>query len=300
MNKLVLLKTGWCDQYDGDSVVGNYGHVKKHGEKSGHERFNFLRRKAGWFRGYCPPIGKSYATPNPPIPDGWTVVWISKKPGTKGVRIVGAYFDAVFNAGKDDVGDEEINYCVSAKSGFLVPPELRTENFKSPIKSGPCFYLIGGDKDRDRRKLAKYVMGELQRLQGAIGSSPELQYERIAFPDIEHIRRVEKAAVQFVWKKYERDGFKVKSREKDPVGYDLDAVKGKEKLKLEVKGTSSDISYAFITRKELGVCRGNPDAWVLCMVTNALTSPKLKTFGAREFEQKFELAPLAYRATMKM
>lgn len=74
IQKLVMLKTAWCDWYDGDEVTGNFGYVEEHGPGSGHERFNFRRTSKGVFHGYIPPIGKHHSLPNPANPDNWTVV----------------------------------------------------------------------------------------------------------------------------------------------------------------------------------------------------------------------------------
>lgn len=302
IQKLVLLKTAWCDWYDGDEVTGNYGHIEEFGPNSGHERFNFRRTSKGLFHGYIPPIGKHHSLPNPPEPNNWTVVWVSKKPGTSGVRIVGVYLDASFDpeGGSYKVAGESIGYCVTASDGFVVPPELRTEAFKSPIKSGPCFYLRGGDKDAERRSVANYLTKEVARLREEIEAEDGVLTGHLRFPSNEHIRKVEKAAIDFVWKHFESRRYIVTDRQADKVGYDLEAVSGRTKLLLEVKGTSGSTPFGYITRNELAKSRGAVAAdWRMCMVTNALKRPKLTVLTAREFLTKFSLEPICYRAVLK-
>ena len=299
--KLVLLKTAWCDRYEGDPAVGNFEYIQKHGEKSGAERFNFRLNDDGLYYGYCPPIGETYASPNPPDPTGWTVVWVAKKPRTNGVRIVGVYFDATFVGTQRStrIEGDEVIYCVTASRAFLVPPELRTKAFPSPIKSAPCLYLTGGNKDAQRKKLSKYIWNEVERLQEAVAEEPTLLPSKQFAPRQEHIRAVEKAAVDFVRQQYEKQGFCITSRERDCVGYDLDATKKRMHLRLEVKGTAGSVPYAYITKNELGASRTHDD-WRMCMVVNALTRPALEVFDAEEFKRQFELEPLTWRATRKV
>lgn len=300
--KLVLLKTAWCDWYDGDEVTGNFGYVEENGPNSGHERFNFRRTAKGQYRGYIPPIGKHYSLPNPVDPDNWTVVWVSKKPGTTGVRIVGVYFDASFKpgGGEYEVAGETIGYCVVAHDGFVVPPELRAESFVSPIKSGPCCYLRGGTNDKKYRKLGNYLDKEIARLSDETKAEAGSHVGAIKFPTTEHIRKVEKAAIDCVWKHFEQRHYKMKDRQKDNVGYDLEAANARSKLLLEVKGTAGSTPYAYITANELAKAQGKSSVdWRLCMVTNTLTKPKVKILTAKDFLATFKLEPISYRAVLK-
>jgi len=302
IQKLVLLKTAWCDLYDGDEVTGNFGHIEEHGPNSGHERFNFRRAADGFFRGYIPPIGKHHSVPSPADPDNWTVVWVSKKPGNTGVRIVGVYFDASFHPERVnyEVAGETIGYCVTASGGFVVPPALRSESFKSPIKSGPCFYLRGGDNDIKRRVLATYLSKEIARLLAETEAETDGIVGQISFPTTEHTRKVEMAAIAFVWRHFEGRRYTMTDRQSERVGYDLEAVLARSKLLLEVKGTSGRTPHAYITSNELAKARGASGAdWRMCMVTDALTKPKLTVLTAKEFLKKFSLEPICYRAVLK-
>ncbi len=303
MDKIVLLKTGWCDTYDGDEVHGNFGYIQDNGAASGHEKFNFRETLGQGYFGYCPPIGDS-GVPRPTDRNGWTVVWVSKKPGTAGVRIVGVYEDASFEEKflEREVDGQTITYCVRAARAYLVPSEMRKWAFPSPVRAGPCAYLKGAANDKKYTALVKEIekaIGEIKTL----STSPVVTEAGLdpQFPDNEHIKAVEKASVDFVWKTYAARGYKIIDRQlQKKVGYDLEARKKKETLLLEVKGTAGAIEYGYITIGELRVETGGArDQWRLCMVTNALEKPKLRVLDAKEFDREFALEPIAFRFVQK-
>ena len=299
--KLVLLKTAWCDWYDGDEVSGNFGYVEENGPNSGHERFNFRRSTDNLYRGYIPPIGGNHSLPNPTDPHNWTVVWVSKKPGTKGVRVVGVYFDASFvpSGNTYEVAGETISYCVFAHNGFVVPPEIRVESFKSPVKAGPCCYLRGGNNDAKYRKLTNYLYKEIIRLRNESQVEIDSTANKAGFPTTEHIRKVEKAAIDFVQRYFEKRHYTITDRQKDNKGYDLEATSSREKLLLEVKGTAGSTPYAYITANELAKAKASSTNWRMCMVTQALTKPKLTIMSTKDFLDRFNLEPICYRAILK-
>jgi hypothetical protein len=302
IRKLVLLKTAWSERYDGDEVMGNFGYVEEHGPKSGHERYNFRRGKDALYRGYVPPLGRHHSTPNPAYPHGWTVVWVSKKPGTTGVRIVGVYFDASFEpqATTYKVDGAEIDFCVTARDGFLVPAVLRTLSFPSPVRSGACCYLLGAENDSKYRKLSNQLIKEIARLADEVEAEFPTPDVRASFPTNEHIRKVEKAAIDFVWKSFENRGYRIKNLQDAHLGYDLEAVRGRTKLLLEVKGTAGETPYAYVTSNELATALGvSRNDWRMCLVVGALSSPKMSVLDAQSFLDRFTLEPICYRAILK-
>ena len=69
----------------------------------------------------------------------------------------------------------------------------------------------------------------------------------------------------------------VNSFEKDNVGWDLEAVKNKEKLLIEVKGLSGNEVVSELTPNEYAQMKNNIVNYRICLVTNALDkNPKLK------------------------
>ena len=294
--KVMLLKTAWSEFYDGDPITGNFDYIKEHGPKSGHEKYNFSPRD-GMYRGYCPPPG-----PKPADRTGWTVIWVAKKPGTSGIRVVGVYYDASITSEYVDyiAAGEQIYYRVTAKSALFIPPELRSEAFPSPVRSGSCCYLqIPGTPTRYPALLSKL----LRFIEAAQRNVRIEDLEDIApqfFPDSAKRREVEQAAVGFITRLYEKDGYKVTSREPERVGFDLEARRGKSVLRLEVKGTAGAVPYAYITSNERGAALEDQDAtWLMCIVTDALGKPKLHRYTSKEFFAAFSLDPMCYRAVLK-
>jgi len=299
MDKIVLLKTGWCDTYDGDEVQGNFAFLRENGGVSGHEKFNFRATLGERYFGYCPPIGAG-AVPRPKEPSGWVVVWVSRKPDTTGVRIVGIYEDAKFEKKflERDVDGEPITYCVRAPRAYFVPAEMRKWVFPSPVRSGPCCYLKGGKNDERYTSLVRKIekaIGEIK----ALSSSPTVTEagRTPQFPDNEHIKAVEKASVEFVRRSYERRGYEIIDRQlQKNFGYDLEVKKKKRTLFLEVKGTAGTIEYGYMTIAERRVSTGGArEQWRLCMVTNALGRRKLRILNAKRFGEEFALEPIAFR-----
>ena len=111
-------------------------------------------------------------------------------------------------------------------------------------------------------------------------------------------RRVEEAAVEVVSSFYKHLGWKVQSVEADRIGFDLLCVKGEEEKHVEVKGVKGNAIAFFVTAGEVERARIDPN-FTLCVVTEALTVPKMRCFSGREFLQKFVLKPVTYRAEMK-
>jgi len=116
------------------------------------------------------------------------------------------------------------------------------------------------------------------------------------FGSVETNRRVETVAIEFVTRRYEEDGWTVRSVEAQKVGYDLRCDRGNEQAHIEVKGTQgSDVCF-IITAAEVRnamIDRGH----VTCVVTAALTAaPKIFTYARDDFAKNIQLHPIAFRA----
>ncbi len=90
---------------------------------------------------------------------------------------------------------------------------------------------------------------------------------------------VEKSAIKFVTNHYRELGYVVASFEKDNVGWDLTATNNRTELKLEVKGLSGSITSTELTPNEYKNLKADKKFYRLCIVTDALTKPKLKIFA---------------------
>jgi len=90
--------------------------------------------------------------------------------------------------------------------------------------------------------------------------------------------KVERVAVETVWRHYEAMNFDLKSVEADNVGWDLEAELGSDFLRIEVKGLSGHSPCVDLTTNEYDAfCRRKLD-YRLCVVTDCLVTPRLHVF----------------------
>ncbi|MGE0377144.1 MAG: DUF3883 domain-containing protein [Planctomycetaceae bacterium] len=97
-------------------------------------------------------------------------------------------------------------------------------------------------------------------------------------PDPLRRQEVEAAAVRCIVDRFTSKGYAVRSVESDNVGWDLEAVKGSRKLLLEVKGLSGSELCIELTPNEYAKLQEHRQSYRLCVVTNALTIPKVALF----------------------
>jgi hypothetical protein len=110
---------------------------------------------------------------------------------------------------------------------------------------------------------------------------------------------VEEAAIAFVKRRLRGLGFSVRSREKEKIGYDLDATKGKQRLHVEVKGVSGSGMTFLITQNEVATARCDP-LFRLYLVNRARSkAPVLTDTLGRHFDKSFRLDPVSYFATKR-
>lgn len=107
---------------------------------------------------------------------------------------------------------------------------------------------------------------------------------------------VESKAIRAVVEWYENDGWIVKSVERDRCGFDLQCAKNDTSEDVEVKGVRGSKTCFMITQGEVHQARTNP-RFVLRVVTRALSqSSTIVRYSGREFERRFRLSPIQYRA----
>lgn len=109
-------------------------------------------------------------------------------------------------------------------------------------------------------------------------------------------KRVEAAAMRFIIRDYSRQGWKVADVSAQSLGYDLLCAKRQQVAHVEVKGSSGSDLQFILTENERRTWAIDP-AFVLAVVTNARTRPKIHRFpGARAMKQ-FRLRPVSYSAS---
>lgn len=96
--------------------------------------------------------------------------------------------------------------------------------------------------------------------------------------DVFKKQQVEISAIETTIKYFEGLDYIVVSKEKDNVGWDLEATNINETLLLEVKGLYGNISSIELTPNEYKNSKEKKTHYKLCIVTNALTKPKLEIF----------------------
>ena len=153
----------------------------------------------------------------------------------------------------------------------------------------------------DTALLKKYA-GTLERHWSDAGFNDALEKGLkvgAGFGNPETNRKVERAAVSFVTQWYESRGWRVESVEAQKRGYDLLCAKGSAEEHVEVKGVQADLPTFIITAREVREAQSNSN-FVICVVTSALNvRPKLFRYVGKEFVEKFDLVPLAFRAILR-
>jgi len=120
------------------------------------------------------------------------------------------------------------------------------------------------------------------------------------FGDPETNRKVERAAIACVAKYYESHGWTVQSVEADRCGFDLLCVKGALEEHVEVKGIQGEVVSFIITSGEVRQAQDD-EHFVLCVVTSAISNqPQLSHYEAKDFAQRFNLSPIAFRASLRV
>lgn len=317
MKKLLWIKTGWSEFYNGGPVDGNFPWVAR-GEV-GHEAFNFEPASDGQYYCYVPPQGGGYQPSNSDAA-GWTVVSLAKHPKRNGIHIVGWYENAtlegeyhyrpespVTGTAPQDGKEGDWVYSIKSDTAYLVPPELRTNPFSHvSVRQGKYSLLAGPGVQRDENKIE--VLGLIEaRLKvlrsGAIRqpsaetlTDPENDPTDplISFGTPEHRRNVEKEAEKAVVADYAARGYSPDDVTKKNLGYDYVFTKGKKIELVEVKGTSGSEERFFLTRREYGFRENH--GWRIAIVTEALSSKRqrVEIYDLKKFQRRFGLEPLVY------
>ena len=305
--RLLVLRVGYMERYDGpDTITSGGAYIAANGV--GGEVFNF-KPSRGKCYGYA--MSRHFAGLNLRFVDdsqAWRegdelaevdVVFIARRPGI-GQVVVGWYRNAtVFHRqyrvrrGSIPGMNETMRsfLCVAdAHSTRLLPAEDRTfevpyapAGFKGfPGQSNVWYPSIHTDKPVVAafiRKLTEYIAAtpgveladdEAEGVNGGGGKKG-----RGSAPDHAHNALVESAAVNAVWARYEADGYTLKSVEVECLGWDLEMTKGSEFLRVEVKGTSGTAIYFELTPNEYAKLKEHATSYRVCVVCDALTSPRI-------------------------
>jgi hypothetical protein len=118
------------------------------------------------------------------------------------------------------------------------------------------------------------------------------------FATTEHRTSVDRRAVSFARRQFERKGWIVTSKELERVGYDLHCERRGAEMHVEVKGTAGGDAVFFMTHGEYSRARRD-SAFRLAIVTNALTTPRLSLHSGPSMRRTFRFSPLLYSAVTR-
>ena len=289
--KILFANIGWMTHYQGNT---KHDQIKGGGSWSNedkHEVYNFLPIKGKCY-GYVQPsncgtinlqkIDKNCVDDKL---DHALVVWTAPRPNNGGTNIVGWYKDAtVYRSFQETklVAREKYSYNIVAKEEncTLVPIDKRI--FQVPRrKKGFMGQSNIWYADSEMEQVKEFRNEVIDYIKHYSKGNPAVSARALKV-DAEARKKVEKAAVEYVTKEYQSLGYKITSREKENVGWDLDAEKKGNKLKLEVKGIAQSQVSVHITQNEYQTMMANKDCYRLCVVTNAIKNPYLVVFIWKE------------------
>ena len=289
MNKMIFLNIGWMKFYKGlkgDSIKGGGSYIKKHGE--GGEMYNFLPID-DYYYGFCGGIrGIDIHRLDPSIKgdklEDVLVVWVAKDPSGGGRKVVGWYKNAIiYNEYQDSPAEPIWQYCVKAKKNdcvVIVKTIERVQKIpggKGGFGQSNIWYADSQKGKKTREKVLKFInnyeKGEITKHFGKKRGGMRHN------PDPLMRQEVEKKAINVTTNYYKKHGFTVVSKEKDNIGWDLEADNGDTLLKIEVKGLSGDSINIGLTPNEYREMKRNASTYRISVVTKALTtSYKLSIF----------------------
>lgn len=110
---------------------------------------------------------------------------------------------------------------------------------------------------------------------------------------------VEAAAIAAAKRHLKGKGYRVRSREREKIGYDLDATKGTQKLHVEVKGVSGDGCSFIITQNEVATARIDPLFRLLVVSSARSRRPVISEFKGTELDLQFGLTPISFFASKR-
>lgn len=293
MERLLFANIGWMIHYQGhtknDKIIG--GGSYRNDDK--HEAYNFQNLK-GYCYGFVHPVAygtinlnridKSIGKDHNKL-DGVLVIWTAKNPESSGTYIVGWYKNATVYKTWQDINDSKRNnysYNIKAKyqDCFLLPTDDRT--FEIPrANKGSNKGFMGqsnvwyADMNID---VINFFRNDVKKYIYSVSDKKSFKRHSLRV-NLEAKKKVEKNAIDAVTLMYKDKGYKVVSVENDNLGWDLEAVKNKIKLRIEVKGLSEGSISVHLTPNEYSKMKAkNNYGYRLCVVTNALTKPVITTF----------------------
>ena len=280
--RILFANIGWMAHYRGNNAKDQIKGGGSYRDDDKHEAFNFLPINGKCY-GYVQPvnwgginIGRIEKGCEDDKLSNVLVVWIATHPSAGGTYIVGWYKNAnVFKSFQDSRNSlrNKYGYNIVAKDDecTLLPIDQRT--FQVPrAKSGGKGFLGQSNvwyADSSSKTVQQFREEVIAYIKSYTGEAKHISRQTLKVNAVVR-KQVEVAAVAYVTKEYQKLGYKVTSREKENIGWDLDAEKKGIKLKLEVKGLAQSQVSVRISENEYKSMMANKKDYRLCVVTNAL------------------------------
>lgn len=281
MKPIIFLRIAWMIDYQGvtdlDKPNGAGSYVKEN--KDGGEVANFFPVN-GKYYGYARirngndlRIERLGAKKSNEFIDNVTVVFFSTNPFFGGQYVVGWYDDAVLYRSIQTLkngrkGHHDYLAVTDKRKGTLLPVAFR--KFEIPI-DGPgqtnAWYVMEysakgkflSEFEKFKRDPKKYKRVKKVKLTNKKGWQL----------DAELRKKIEVAAMDATANHFEEMGFHIKYVHLNKLGWDLEAEKKNIKLRLEVKGTSSDLQSVELTPNEFMHSKSHSN-YRICILENAL------------------------------
>ena len=212
---------------------------------------------------------------------GVTVVWTAKRPNGRTV-VVGWYRDAtVFRRYQKHQSPPPVqaahqidSYLIQAQADgvTLLPVDARVLQVPRQVKGGMGQSLVWFADDPVMAPFVTQVHALIN--QGTVSPPPRTSLR--AAPDQARKLRVERVAIENTWLHYEGLSYDVRSVEKDNVGWDLEAVNGTNRLRIEVKGLSGLGQQVELSPNEYAALNSQATDYRLAVVSDALDAATLQ------------------------
>lgn len=303
MGKIILFcNIGWMEKYQGlshqDKIIGGGSYVREKGR--GDEVCNFVEHN-GYVYGHVQPPGnhiqieKLGASLNDNSINKVNLIWTATRP-EGGRVIIGWYKDATVYRNYQFFDKQPSVHKSNGIKGYRIKSLYK--NAKLLSKDERVLHIPRGKGGMGQSNVwyAKDVHDHkwLSRVKqfidtGKLPKTRTIQKDKLnrKKQDQEKKVKVERNSINSVVKYYEAKSYSVRSVEKDNLGWDLEATNGKINLLLEVKGLSSNIPVIELTPNEYFIFKQMKPSYRLCIVTNALTYPKLAIYSFSQEEKKW-------------
>lgn len=272
-----------------DQPRGGGAYVRQHG--FGHEAFNFAPHRGRYFgfvqaSGSGVNLGRLGAPAGANSLPGVTVVWVAKHPTEGGTRVVGWYRNATAYAQYQDSPTNTRLLPKGHLAGFLLKTDNATrldrhdrEHLVPRGKSGMGQSNIWYPGDDDSERLLEYVAS---RESGRpLTASRRAAATRLQ--DVERRQRIELIAMKAAAKWFDDRKYVVADVCMQNLGWDLEARRGRDCLRVEVKGTSlgaKSFAVELTPNEYRNVCDPSlRNPYRICVVSEAESTPLVQVFA---------------------